>query len=176
MPKSKSISPALRDEICTRFAATHNASEVSRATGVSDHRVRQIWHTLTAEEREQYSASVRTAVQAAADRVLSTLPDETASYATTLLRVRSKALATIERMLDALPADNPKYFPLLKEIGRLLHDLHDIADSTESPQSSRVDDFYQLLKSPSTINIQNNYYGKRETESPDTGDRPRLVR
>lgn len=41
-------------------------------------------HTLTAEEREQYSASVRTAVQAAADRVLSTLPDETASYAATL--------------------------------------------------------------------------------------------
>lgn len=174
-PKPKEISPELRDEICRRFAETHNASEVSRATGVSDCRVRRIWNALSTDEREGYAATVQATVRRAAAAVMERQADEVAVYAENLLRVRHKALATLERMLDALPAEDPQCFTLLKDLGKLLRDLHEISAPADTSPHDASDDFYRLLKSPATINIQNNYYGKRETESSDPGNQPGRV-
>lgn len=171
MSNRKDISPELKEEICTRFAGSQNVLQVSRETGISGYRIRRIWDGLTTEERERYSAAVQQTVQTVAAAVLDRQADEVAEYAVRLLRVRSKALQVVERMLDALPAENPACFPLLKDIGKVLHDLHDMTAVAENAGTS-ADDFYQLLKAPSTINIQNNYYGKTETEHPDSGDRP----
>lgn len=169
-PKPQEIAPALRDEICRLFAETHSASAVSRATGVSDYRVRRVWNDLSTEERERYSSLVQTVVQRAAETVVERQTDRVAEYAESLLRVRNKALATLERMLDTLPAEDPQYLPLLKDLGKLLRDLHEMADPTDTRQHDASEDFYRLLKSPATINIQNNYYGKRETEPSDSGN------
>ncbi len=169
-PKPQEITPALRDEICSLFAETHNASEVSRATGVSDYRVRRIWNALSADEREGYAATVQATVQRAATAVMERQADEVAAYAESLLRVRGKALDVLERMLNALPAEDPQCFSLLKDLGKLLRDLHEMGDPSDSRQSDASEDFYRLLKSPATINIQNNYYGKSETEPSDSGD------
>lgn len=171
-PKLQEITPALRDEICRRFAETHNASAVSRATGVSDHRVRRVWNALSTDEREGYAATVQATVQRAAEAVAERRADQVAAYAESLLRVRHKALATLERMLDAIPAEDPECFPLLKDIGKVLRDLHEMADPADTRQSDASEDFYRLLKAPATIDIQNNYYGKRETEPSDPGDQP----
>lgn len=143
--------------------------------GVSNYRIRKIWDSLTVEERERYSAAVQQTVQTAAEVITEHHADEIAAYAGQLLRVRSKALSVVERMLDAIPAENPKYFPLLKDIGKVLRDMHDMSVASEMPHSNTADDFYQLLKSPSTINVQNNYYGKTEAEYPDSGDQPRRI-
>lgn len=177
MPKTKSkeISPELRDEICRRFAETQNALEVSRSTGVSDYRVRRVWNSLTADERERYTAAVQAAVQRAAEIVIERQTDRVAAYAESLLRVRSKAIATLERMLDAIPTGDPECFPLLKDIGKVLRDLHEMAAAADAPRADAADEFYRLLKSPSTINIQHNYYGKTEAEHSDPGDRPRRI-
>lgn len=173
MPKQKpqKIAPALRDEICRLFAETHNASEVSRATGVSDYRVRRVWNSLTIDERERYSSVAQVAVQRVAETVMERQADEVAAYAESLLRVRGKALDVLERMLDALPIGDPECFPLLKDIGKLLRDLHELADPTDTRKHGASEDFYRLLKSTATINIQNNYYEKRETEPSDSGNR-----
>lgn len=177
MPKTKpqEIGPELRDEICRRFAETQNVLEVSRSTGVSGYRVRRLWNSLTSDERARYTCAVQATVQRAAEAVIEQQTDQLAQYAESLLRVRIKALSTLERMLDTLPVGNPQYFPLLKDIGKVLRDLHEMAADTDSPRLDTADEFYRLLKSPSTINIQHNYYGKREEEHPSSGDQPRRI-
>ena len=169
------ITPELREDICVRFAESQNALQVSRETGVSGYRIRRIWDGLTIEERERYSAMVQNTVQAVTEAVLDRRADEVAEYAGQLLRVRMKALTVVEKMLDAIPTDDPNSLGLLKDVGKVMRDLHDMSTAAEVPRSNSADEFYQLLKSPSTINVQNNYYGKTEAEHPDSGDQPRRI-
>ena len=78
----------------------------------------------------------------------------------------------VEAMLEAIEVENPRCWLLLKDIGKVLRDLHEMSESGgERSQADSVDDFYRLLKGPSTINIQHNtYYGKRENKHSDSGD------
>ena len=174
MAEKREISPALREEICARLAEGQPVLRISRETGIGRSRIERIRDSRTPAERTFHASTVRAVVQTAARSMAERRADEVESYAVSLMRVRSKALARVEQMLDAIPADDPQSFPLLKDIGKVLRDLHEMS-AVEVPGtcSDTADAFYQLLKSPSTINIQNNYYGKKESEPAPSGDRSR---
>lgn len=175
MPGKREITPALREEICARLAEGQSVLRISRETGIGRSRIERIRDSQTPAERAFHARTVQAVIQTAAHSMAERRAAEVENYAASLLRVRSKALARVEQMLDAIPADDPQSFPLLKDIGKVLRDLHEMSavpDGAEA-RSDTVEAFYQLLKSPSTINIQNNYYGKKESEPAPSGDRSR---
>lgn len=165
----------MREEICTRFAESQNALQVSRDTGVSGYRIRKIWGGLTTEEKERYTAAVQQTVHLATMELMEGRVGEVAEYAGQLMRVKMKALTVVERLLDSIPTHDTESLSLLKDVGKVLRDLHEMSTKSDEPRVSTADDFYERLKAPSTINIQNNFYGKTETEHPDTGDKPRRI-
>ena len=178
MVEKREISPALREEICARLAEGQPVLRISRETGIGRSRIERIRDSQTPTERTFHARTVQAVIQTAAHSMVEHRADEVELYATSLMRVRSKALAKVEQMIDAIPADDPQSFPLLKDLGKVLHDLHEMSTSPDGAvaRTDTADEFYRLLKSPSTINIQNNYYGKKEREPAPSGDRSRNPR
>lgn len=168
----KEITPALREEIGVRLSEGQSVLRISRETGIGRSRIERIRDSRTETERTIHARTLERVIHTAAETLIDERRDEVADYAARLVRVRQKALDKLETMLEAIEVENPRCWLLLKDIGKVLRDLHEMSESGgERSQSDSADDFYQLLKGPSTINIQHNtYYGKRENKHSDSGD------
>ena len=138
----KEITPALREEIGVRLSEGQSVLRISRGTGIRRRRIERIREPRTEAERTIHTRTLERVIHTAAETLIDERRDEVADYAARLVRVRQKALEKLEAMLEAIEVENPRCWLLLKDIGKVLRDLHEMSESGgERSQADSVDDF-----------------------------------